>query len=190
MKNNKLDAVRLRLMLIGLVVLLLGGGVGGVWYLQGLLSNQMTETNKIKSAATSSSDNLAKAQALKIYLQTNHSDVEKTEKIVADTTYYQYQNQIVTDITSYAKTAGVTILGFDFPAVVTNGKTPSTTGLNSIAANITLQNPVPYRNYLIFLKLIEQNLTKMQITDVSITPDKVNPNLISNTTVGIEVFTK
>jgi len=80
------------------------------------------------------------------------------------------------------------VLGFDFPT--TTKTNTSSTGLKSIAATITLRNPVPYRNYLTFLKLIEQNLTKMQITDVSIVPDKDDPNLINNPVIGLEVYIK
>ncbi len=189
MKKGSLNATRLRFILLGLTLLSLCGGVAGMWYLHGLLSAQMSKTNDVKVASSRSSDDLAKAQSLKFYLQTHQDSIQKTALVVADTSYYQYQNQIVKDLTAYAKTANVTILGFDFP-VTSAGSSVSATGLRAIAANITLQNPLPYQNYLKFLKLIEQNLTKMQVTDISVTPDALNPNLISNTVVGIEVFTK
>lgn len=189
MKKDTLNATNLRIVLLGLTVVSLCGVLAGMWFLQGILSTQMSKTNDVKIASARSSDDLAKAQSLKLYLQTHQQSIQKTARVVADTAYYQYQNQIVNDITAYAKTAEVTILGFDFPTA-SAGNGVSATGLRSIAANITLRNPLPYQNYLKFLKLIEQNLTKMQVTNISVTPDPANPTLVSNTVVGIEVFTK
>lgn len=188
MKSKAIDATTTRWILVGVIVLLVGGGIAGAWKLQMMLNEKMVATNQVKSDAINSNDNLAKAQALKVYLQNHKTEIEKTALIVADATAYKYQDQIVQDITRYASVAGLQILGFDFPSSTSSSS--SSTGLKSIAATITLQNPVPYRNYLTFLKLIEQNLTKMQITNISIVPDKDNPNLINNPIIGLEVYVK
>lgn len=50
-----------------------------------------------------------------MYLEKHQTDMEKAAMIVADTTSYKYQDQIVQDITTYANLSGLTILGFDFP---------------------------------------------------------------------------
>lgn len=189
MKKATLDSITLRWILIGAIVLFVGGSVAGTWYMQTLLENQMAETNRIKAEDENSSQSLAQAQALKIYLENNKADTEKTAKIVAETTTFKYQDQIIQDITRYASAAGLTVLGFNFNQS-TGAAAKSTNGLNSISAVVTLQNPVPYNRYLTFLKLIEQNLTKMQITDITITPEKSNPNLINNPTVTLEVYSK
>lgn len=190
MKRKPLDAAMLRWVLLGLIVLFVGLGIGGTWYLQGILDEKMSSTNKVKAEAANSNSSLARAQALKIYLQNHQTDVQKTAQIVASTAAYKYQDQIVEDITRYAKTAGLKVLGFEFPIAASNNKQVTVPGVNSITASVTLDNPVLYRDYVLFLKLIEQNLTKMQITDISITPDKLNPNLINNPVVGLEVYIK
>lgn len=190
MKKSNLNASKLRWILVGSVAAALLGGGFGVFYLHGLLADQMKQTNDVKTQAANSSLSLTEAQSLQQFLKKFDSDVKKTALIVSDTSFYKYQNQIVEDISRYAKIAGVTVLGYDFPIKLPNAKPTSSTGLNSMAANITLASPVPFQNYLTFIKLIEQNLTKMQITDLSISPDKKNPSLITNNTIGIEVFTK
>ena len=188
MKSKALDATTTRWILVGIIVLLVCGGIAGAWQLQMMLNEKLAATNQAKVDAINNNDNLAKAQALKIYLENHQAEIDKTARIVADTEAYKYQDQIVQDITKYAEVSGLRVLGFDFPT--TTKTNTSSTGLKSIAATITLRNPVPYRNYLTFLKLIEQNLTKMQITDVSIVPDKDDPNLINNPVIGLEVYIK
>lgn len=188
MKKVGLNASTLRWILIGIILLLVGGGIFGAMNMQGVLVKQMDATNKIKIDAENSTSNLARAQLLKTYLETHKDDVDKTASIVADTVSYRYQDQVVQDITRYAQMSGLVILGFDFP--VSRTTKPATSGLKPIVASITLDNPVNFRNYLAFIKLIEQNLTKMQITDITITPDKDNPNLINNPVIGLEVYIK
>lgn len=189
MKRKSINAVTTRWILIGIIVLLVVGGIAGGWWLQSILNEKMAATSSVKADAINSNDNLSKAQALKIYLENHKADIDKTALVVANTTSYKYQDQIVQDITRYAAVSGLRVLGFDFPTA-SSSSSSSSTGLKSIAATITLQNPVPYRSYLTFLKLIEQNLTKMQVTDISIVPDKDNPNLINNPTIGLEVYIK
>ena len=89
----------------------------------------------------------------------------------------------------YAQLAGVTILGFEFPIIPTTAQ-KATTGPKSIAATVTLQNPVEYTNYLKFLRLIEQNLTKMQITDITVAPDTKVPGQINNPVIGLQVYVR
>ncbi len=190
MKTKGLTAQKVTWVLIGLMLLGMAGIIGGSWYLQGILSSKVLETTRTKSLAGQSGENLQKAQLLKSYLARNDDQVKKTALIVADTTFYQYQNQIVEDLTQYANAAGVSIIGFDFPQSISTAIIDKTTGLKSLTATITLKGPTPYQGYLTFLKLIEQNLTKMQITDVALVPDQSNLNMITDPTVGIEVYVK
>lgn len=190
MKNSNINAQKLRWILVGMILFGISVGVVGIWYLDGLLTSKVAATNDAILSAQISNTNLDRAQALKIYLENHKDEVDKAALIVAQTTAYQYQNQIVEDITKYAQAAGVTIIGFDFPQDISGATTDKTTGLKSLTATITLLNPTPYKNYLSFLKYIEQNLTKMQITDISISPDVNDQNQISSTLIGIQVYVK
>ncbi len=115
MKKSGLNASVLQWILLSLIILFVAGGVVGVMYMQGLLKSQMESTNKIKVEAENSSTNLIRAQLLKSYLAERQNDVDKAANIVANTVSYQYQDQIVQDITRYAQLSGLRILGFDFP---------------------------------------------------------------------------
>lgn len=188
MKKIAFDAVLLSRLLIALISLVLvGAGVGG-WQLQSFLAAERAATDHANIDATISSDELQKASNLRVYFESHKLEVEKATTVVAETKTYQYQNQIVEDINRYASIAGVTILGFDFPLQTTASPAAKLQGAKTMQASVTLQNPVPYENYLRFLKLIEQNLTKMQITEITITPDKKAAGQINNPTIGLQVY--
>jgi len=187
MKKVTFDAVFLSWLFIGMIGLILVGAGLGCWQLQKILAAERLATDHAKIDANISTEELQKAHNLQVYLSNHKEDVEKAAAVVAETKTYQYQNQIVEDVNRFAEVAGVTVLGFDFP---TQATVPATPGAKTIQATVTLQNPVPYVNYLRFLKLIEQNLTKMQITEISITPDEKIIGRINNPTVGLQVYVR
>lgn len=186
--NQSLSAQQLRLVLIGIIALLIIMGIAGVLYLNGFLAKKVAAANDAAQSAQLSKASLSNAQALKIYLENHGDDVEKAAMIVAQTTSYRYQNQIVEDVTKYANAAGITIVGFSFPQEISAATVDKTTGLKSLTATITLSNSSKYTSYLLFLKYIEQNLTKMQITDITISPNLTDQNYINDTTIGIQVY--
>lgn len=133
---------------------------------------------------------LLNAQRLSRILDENHDSVERASAIVADTKHYEYQNQIVSDITSYAAEAKLTVLGFSFIDPTTTTGKPSAAKMKSVVASISLASPVPYENYLTFLKLIERNLTKMQVTQLDISNSTDSPGAISSPTITLEVYVR
>jgi hypothetical protein len=175
--------------MFALIALVVIGGVLGSLRLQGMLRGQVTAADHANIDADISSSQLDKAKVLQSYLNLHADDVKKAADVVAQAQTYQYQNQIVEDINSYASKAGVSILGFTFPDPATN-RAKQAGGLKTVQATIALKNPVDYRHYLRFLKLIEQNLTKMQITDVTLTPDSKVTSQIDAPTIGLEVYVK
>ncbi len=187
-KKNFMKATTMTWVLIGFVFVFVAGIGFGNWKLQGKLGEETLATSKLKESAEQSNENLAKAELLKLYIEKNETEISRAEAVVAESKTYQYQNQIIEDITSYANTVGITILEFDFPTSIAP---PTTTGsLRSIRVNLSLQSPMPYEKFLRFLKLIEQNLTKMQVTDIGISPDKKVTGMIESQFVGLEVYVK
>lgn len=185
---GKQSAQNLRWVLLGLIVLGLVVGAAGAWYLNGLLATKVAATNDAVESSQVSSDNLERAQRLQVYLQNHKDEVDKAAQIVAQTTAYKYQNQIVEDVTKYANIAGVRIIGFDFPQDIASATVDKTTGLKSLTATIRLSDSSKFTGYLSFLKYIEQNLTKIQITDITISPNTSNQEYITDTTIGIQVY--
>lgn len=188
MKDSSMKATTLTNVLIACIILIIGVIIIANWQLKAFLYSEVTATNTLKQQAANSSDNLAHAQALELYMKTHQSDVERAASIVAETKTYQYQNQIIEDITRYANSVNLSILEFNFPD--SSSSTGKKTAIKSIITEVTLRKPVDYSNFIHFLKYIEHNLTRMQITDISITPNSENPSLIDSPTIGLEVYVK
>lgn len=186
--SKGLTAQNLRWILLGMIILGLVVGAAGAWYLNSLLAKKISATNDAVESSRVSSDNLERAQRLQVYLENHKDEVDKAAQIVAQTTAYRYQNQIVEDVTKYATIAGVSIIGFDFPQDIASATVDKTTGLKSLTATIRLSDSSRYTSYLSFLKYIEQNLTKIQITDITISPNTSNQDYITDTTIGIQVY--
>lgn len=172
-----------------LIVVLLAGAGYGVYMMHQKLSNYATEVNRLSIDSELNQQSIENAKKLRRILDENQENVTRAAAIVADTQYYQYQDQIVQDITSYASASGLTVLGFDFSTANKTSKS-RVSGVKTVVATITLQNPVPYNNYLKLLKLIERNLTKMQVTQLDISNDLKAPGTISSPVITLEVYVR
>lgn len=171
------------------IVLLIGGVAAGSYFLHMKLNDFATETNHIQIDSDLSQQSIENLKRLEKTLRDNKDGVERAASIVADTKYYEYQNQIIQDVNSYAAASGLTVLGFDF-MTDTKAKAPSTSGVKTVVATINLQAPVSYTNYQRFLRLIERNLTKMQITQLDISNDLTAAGMISSPSVTLEVYVR
>lgn len=190
---NKLAVSRVVMTSWGLglliVALIIGIGASGYFLHTSLIAKVVAiDHKKIDSDINETA--LLNARRLSRILEQHHDSMDRASAIVADTKHYEYQNQIVSDITSYAAESRITILGFDFidPAANAKKSSASSAGVKSVVASISLASPVPYNNYLHFLRLIERNLTKMQVTQLDLSNDPENAGSIGSPTVTIEVY--
>jgi hypothetical protein len=191
-----MNAITLRnLLIVGILVLL--GGIGAlIYFASGYLDSQVKETVHRQIDAELSLHDLDRLQRLERVLADNKTSVQKAEQIVSESKQYTYQDQIVSDINKYAAKTGVSVTGFDFgdafskvPKTNTQ-KIPQVSGVKSISVTLTLASPMAYDNYLRFVKAIETNLTKMQVSGVNMTPDEESPGSISNPSVGLVVYVR
>ncbi|MFI5212624.1 MAG: hypothetical protein ACHQTE_01560, partial [Candidatus Saccharimonadales bacterium] len=60
-------------------------------------------------------------------------------------------------------------------------------GVKSTSVAVTLVNPINYNNLLTFVKLIEQNLTKMQVSKIGLSKDPSSNKIISDA-LTVEVY--
>ncbi|QQG51041.1 MAG: hypothetical protein HZB75_00835 [Candidatus Saccharibacteria bacterium] len=199
MKRKTLTASMLRLYLsLSLFAITLLAG-GALYFINEQLRAYAGEVSKVTAEANSSQNNVQALQKVQEELEKNKEVKERARNIVADNQSYQYQNQIITDLNGYAKKAGVTITNIDFSAGSTaTPTTPSTpksgttttpaapSGVKSTSASITLKNPVSYTRLLRFIKSIEDNLTKMQISRVGLA--RGTDNQITSEALSIEVY--
>ncbi len=63
-------------------------------------------------------------------------------------------------------------------------------GVNSVTVTVTFGDKVNYQSFLNFLRLLEQNVTRMQVTDLSLNPDAKEPQNVTNPTITVIVYTR
>jgi len=191
---------KLRIALIATILLLIVAAGIGYWFLRLQLVNYAEQVSKAAVAANVSANDVRNLQNLQTELKLGSVAITRTKNIVAESQSYQYQDQVITDFTRYAKAAGVTVSGFGFdttapgaatvPTPVDPQAAPVPTGLKTTRVSVTVKNPVEYKALMQFIHLIELNLTKMQLTGISISQSPEKPNLVTVNPLTIEVYTR
>jgi len=199
MNKQSLNAVSLRLMLVIGMIVILAASAALFWVIAGTLRDVAVTTNHTKKDAEVSANTVENLERIRDTLENNKEVVDRTNRIVAESQSYQYQDQIIEDLNNYARSTGVSITNIDFSSAAETGsssgseenKSSSSTisGVNSVSANITLNTPVNYTSLLRFLNSIEQNLTKMQVSKVNVAKAE-GANEVSSEALTIQVYTR
>lgn len=200
------DAVTMRIILVVVLIAILLLMGGGFYLAYTSLEKTAKEVSEVQTQAQTSDAKLQNLALLEKQLKENSIAVDRAKQIVADSQSYQYQNQIINDLTYYANQAHISITSFTFQDSTaaasssssstsssstssTNSTLPASTvnGVKSTQVAIQLGGNVAYQDFLHFLYLIEQNLTRMQVADVTMSKGD-DPNTVSAQSLNIEVY--
>jgi hypothetical protein len=181
-----MTATKLRYVLIGLIILMVGGFGVGAWWMQGVLAQSVQATDHAKIDADVSATELQQLKALQKQLNDEQDVVDRAKQIAVSSDQYKYQDQIIKDVSDYARRYGIQISTFDFTST---GNNQATAGAKKSSFNVTLKGPVSYITFMRFLRDLERNLTKLQVTSLTLSPDK-NPSNITNPALTLEVYLK
>ena len=211
--TSSLTAQKLRTLLIVSIFLTLLLTIGIFIYTRGIIAGYAADVQKVSDTATSSSQNLNALNTLKSKLAEDKVAVERAKNLVAESQSYAYQDQIVKDLKTFATKSKVTISGFQFNSEATGtagaaGATPApaaaatpaagtaaptapaaASALKTVSVSINLKSPLPYKDVMNFIHMIEQNLTKMQLTGIAFNKDTASDNVTVNA-LTIEVYVR
>lgn len=202
---NGISPTRLRLILCATIIAIIIAAGAGFWFFKDRLVNYAATVEQMKQEADASASDVAALQKLKTELEENVVAVNRAKSIVAESKSYQYQNQIIEDLNIYAKATGVAIASYVFAdnnaaASTTTGgaSTPAASpvptiagGPKSTSVTVTLKSPANYKAVMRFIHAIEINLTKMQLTGISLTGPTSEESRSDEVTVNpltIEVY--
>lgn len=199
----KLNAILFRKILLGSIALLVIGTGASFYFLSGALKTKGTELNHARIDAELGGNSTANLQKLQSELDKHKDVIPKAKEIVASAADFKYQDQVIRDINALARSSNITITGYNFadgaggaasnaapaPAAPV-APAPGTSVARKITVTITMRSPVPYDDYLRFLRRIERNITRLQVTGVNLSPDTGDPRSVINPSVGIEIFVK
>jgi len=189
---------------LSLVLILVGMG-GGVYFGYTMLQGTAAEVSKIQTEAKAVDAKVQNLARLEKEMEKYKDSVAKAQQLVAETQQYQYQNQIINDLTAYANKSGVGIAGFTFTSGSAGAKSNSgssgTSGTNnssgsnsavgpkSMKVSVRLNEKTDYMALLRFMHLIEQNLTRMQIASVSMSKTE-GTGQVNTQTLEVEVYVR
>lgn len=193
-----LNASIARIVLSLLLFIILSAMVGLVIFAYSFLSKTSEEVGKMQTEAIAVDAKIQSLLASKSQLDRNSDTVKKAKNIVSESKLYQYQNQIIKDLNTYADRAGIPIKAFSFQnepttsakTATSSKRTPaSPAGVKSTFVSIQLGDHIDYTKFLHFLSLIEKNVTRMQLLGVSISRG-ANNHEISIQSLEVKVYTR
>ena len=196
--KKALNASIARIVLSLLLLIILSAMVGLVIFAYSFLSKTSEEVGKMQTEAIAVDAKIQSLLASKSQLDRNSDTVKKAKNIVSESKLYQYQNQIIQDLNTYADRAGIPIKSFSFQnepttsaKTATSSKQTSTSpaGVKSTFVSIQLGDHIDYTKFLHFLSLIEKNVTRMQLSGVSISRG-ANNHEISIQSLEVKVYTR
>lgn len=178
MKDKLANPIAIRFLLIGIVLLLIAFEIGAVVVGKQYLGNYASEVAEISAKSKDTQESLDSLARAERELESQKEIVAKAKNIVAESKSYKYQNQVISDLSSYAGKTGVIIKSFAFadPTAkvdATKKSTATIAGIESTPVIMQLESPVPYDVLMRFIGLIENNVTRMQITELSISTAEV-----------------
>lgn len=185
-----LTASSLRLVLLVSVLLVVLLQVGLIFLGQNLITKYGQQVAQAVSVTQSNTKTLSDLEAVNTTLRTQEKTVTKAHGVVADKDNpYAYQNQIIEDITAYAKQAGVTITGYTFAdeaaapgatgAAATAPASAATTGaaaataavpasVSPITVTLAIAPGMSYDSLYKFLQLLEGNLLRLEVQGLTL----------------------
>ena len=193
-----LNASIARIVLSLLLLIILSAMIGLVIFAYSFLSKTSEEVGKMQTEAIAVDAKIQSLLASKSQLDRNSDTVKKAKNIVSESKLYQYQNQIIQDLNTYADRVGIPIKAFSFQnepttsakTATSSKRTPaSPAGVKSTFVSIQLGDHIDYTKFLHFLSLIEKNVTRMQLLGVSISRG-ANNHEISIQSLEVKVYTR
>ena len=219
MSKSGLTAVKLRYILVGALALLFGLGVALFYFGYNLLTTKAEETSVVATMASGSDKKVQELTATKKQLEQNTRAFNRASQIVADSQSYVYQDQIIGDLNRIAAKSGIEIIDITFSDTTVVGGTPAggaaqspaagsssvaprggsatpqtlAGGVKAVTTSIRISEKVEYDKMLDFLYAIEQNLTKMSISQLSLRKSESPVNgkpAVATDQLTIEVYVR
>lgn len=151
-------AAQLRGLLTLLFLLVIAGGAGLYYLSLDTLKEYATEVNNKVIDSEASAKQVQQLQTLESQLSQSDGLISKANDIFA--TEGNFQSQAIRDVRRYAQLTNLTIQTTTFNE---DASTP-----NSRSFIVEIGSPASYQNFIRFLRGIENNIPKMEVTELKI----------------------
>ena len=187
MKKMKFQATSMQKILIISLLLIAVLLIGGFYYAQIWLKDFANNSNSNSQLPTNTNIPADQSQ-IQSDLNNQKAAVDKATKIVASK--QDYQTKIKQDLDKYALDTNVTITDYAPTQPTATTSAPTINGVQSDYIKVTLKNPVHYTNLIKFIKAIETNIPKMELTGINLTHTQESEDSVTVEPLIIKVYTK
>ena len=190
MKKTNMTARKLRALLMSLIVMTIAGAGIGFYFAHDVLQAYAKTVSQSVANSSASGGGIQSLENLQEELASKQNVIVKSNSLIAMT--QDYQNQSIKDIDTYAAAIGIGISNYGFAAAAaapTPGAAASAPASGSIVT-VTLTNPINYSKLLTFIKAIEGNLPKMQISSINLTRIEGDSTSIRADQLVVQVYTR
>ena len=171
---------------------------GGIYFADKQLKSIASDTARLRAQVEIGDKQLTTYQATKQKVDSLSYVQELAGKVLPE---QQEQSLTVAEISQFALRARLTVEDITFidTTKTTTTKTKSTDkkakstipkGVSVIPMSIKFQDGSRYDYLLEFLKSVEDNRRKMQVTNISLTPDADNRALLKSVTVELNLYVR
>ena len=190
MKKNRLKAASLRTLLILAIITITTISVGGFYFAQNWLKQAAEEYNKTATTSTTSGTNTISIKKLQEGIVQYQPAADKANSIFASS--QDYQTKTISDLKKYASISGITISDYSFEKTDSNTSTgdAQTSGSGQTSITITITNPVKFSSLMKFVKGVETNSPKMQLSGIDISKSNNSKDLVVVKPLTIKVYIK
>ena len=181
MKKTNTKASSLRSIMVILLLLAIGLSAVGFYYAQVWLNDFAISVGQVVAKSTANSTSSQGISQLQSIMSSKQTVIDKLNVFTVSS--HDYQSQALDDLNKYAANNEISISDF-------NVTSPAAAAINVKNITIKLTNPVQISSLIKFLKSIETNLPKMQITEITIKDNSSKTGTVNVDPLTIEVYTK
>ena len=201
MKSKAMSSTLLEKLLIFAVFVIVAGIFGIFFVASDFAKSRAQAANNALTKAASTQKEIDETTAAYRWIEDNPVLVDKTNKLVAEAQSYKYQEQVINDLERYASQSDVQLRSYTFSdnttasgatgessssssttpaagAAATTPTTGATGGMKTATVQIGFGDGIGYSSFLKFLKRVENNVTRMQVTSLTLSPDAENQGLV------------
>jgi Tfp pilus assembly protein PilO len=181
--------VRLNMILkigLGLTVI---GAILGLYMADSKLSQVAKETSRLKAEVEVQQKQITIYETTKNKIEDLSFVDDLADKVLPST---QDQSLVVAEVSQFAVRSNLSVAQISFTEQPSTAKKPASApgGVTVTPLTVQLKAGARYDDLLNFLKQIEQNRRKMQVSDINLSPDAKDRTKLSQVTVVLNLYSK
>jgi Tfp pilus assembly protein PilO len=176
------------LLKVGLGLTIVCAGLG-LYMADSRLAHVAKETSRLKAEVEVQQKQLTIYEATRTKIEDLSYVDDLADKVLPST---QDQSLVVAEVSQFAVRSNLSVAQISFTEQPSTAKKPASApgGVTVTPLTVQLKAGARYDDLLNFLKQVEQNRRKMQVSDINLSPDAKDRTKLSQVTVVLNLYSK